>query len=174
MLFSNTSMFARSRTRCASAICTACPVKSSTCTTRRWLWPPSRVRCNSPFSRLNFTPCVVSQSMEWGALVMMYLIASSSPSSAPATKVSRTWLSKLSSSSITAEMPPWAWSDEPLMSPPLEISAILYFGSNDRAQLMPAKPLPMMTTSNTLDIFCFLCNFNLSDYDHSAIFKART
>ena len=46
---SNSVMLGVRRTVSISVRCTAAPVASVTCTMRRWLWPPSRVRCSSPF-----------------------------------------------------------------------------------------------------------------------------
>ena len=54
-----------------SACCTAQPVASSTWTMRRWLWPPSRVRCQrvAPSATLNGTPSSASRSIAAGALL---------------------------------------------------------------------------------------------------------
>jgi hypothetical protein len=57
----------RARTCSISVFCTAAPVASVTCTMRRALWPPSRVRCNWPSSCENGTPSSRSQLMLSGA-----------------------------------------------------------------------------------------------------------
>ena len=50
---------------CAAAASSACwtakPVASATWTMRRWLWPPSRVRCSAPPSSANGTPSSISR-----------------------------------------------------------------------------------------------------------------
>ena len=92
----------------SSACCTAQPVASATWTIRRWLWPPSRVKCSAPFSVANGTPSSASRAIAAGASLTTCSTTARLLSPAPAIIVSRTWASKLSPSSSTAAIPPWA------------------------------------------------------------------
>ena len=67
---------------------------------------------------------------------------------APATRVSATWDSMLSSSSNTAAIPPCACQVEPSVNLPLLSTLTLHTCANLRARGMrPAAPLPMTNTS---------------------------
>ncbi len=91
MWCSNTWMLGVAFTRCTSVACTAAPVASAACTMRRWLWPPSRVRCSSPSAVEKGTPNSRSQAMAAGAFSTVNSVASRSLRPAPATSVSSTW-----------------------------------------------------------------------------------
>ena len=75
------------------------------CSTRRALWPPSRV--GAPPSS-NTIPLRRSSSMAAGASAVRTLTASGSLSPAPAAIVSAAWASGSSPSDTAAAMPPWA------------------------------------------------------------------
>ena len=132
----------------SSACWTAEPVASATWTMRRWLWPPSRVRCSaaalgartarrarsaarSPRARRSTTCSTTSRSL----------------SPAPAIIVSWTCASKLSPSSSTAAIPPCAQPVAPSPSAPLAITATLRVSARLSAAVSPAAPEPTISTS---------------------------
>src|SRR5688500_18560946 len=139
----------------SSACWTARPVASATWTTRRWLWPPSRVRCQrAPFSTapspgVNGTPSSASRSIAAGAFSTTNSTALRSLRPAPATIVSSIWLSNVSPASSTAAMPPCAQAVEPALIPPLASTATPSSGASASAALSPAAPEPRITTSKS-------------------------
>ncbi|MDT4833307.1 hypothetical protein FQZ97_669070 [compost metagenome] len=146
---SNSVMLGVRRTRSISTCCTAAPVASVTCTMRRWLWPPSRVRCRSPPSSEKGTPSSRSQPMACGAPSTTKRVASGSHRPAPATSVSSTWASKLSPAASTAAMPPCAQALEPSFSARLVSTATRCVGARCSAAERPARPLPTIRTSKS-------------------------
>ena len=90
MWFSKNVMPGVLRARLLNVACTAAPVASVACTMRRWVWPPSRVRCSSPFSVEKGTPSSCNQAMAAGAFSTVNWVASRSHRPAPATRVSST------------------------------------------------------------------------------------
>src|SRR3954469_3213836 len=136
-------------TRWISVCCTAAPVASVTCTMRRALCPPSRVRCRWPSSSEKGTPSCCSQATLSGACSTTKRVAAGSDRPAPAMKVSLSCESKLSLRSITAAMPPCAQPLEPSLMARLVRMATRCVGARCRAADRPARPLPTMRTSKS-------------------------
>ena len=102
------------------------PVASATWTIRRWLWPPSRVRCSAPSPRSRTARRARSAGRSRaGAASTTCSTTSRSLRPAPAIIVSLTCASKLSPSSSTAAIPPCAQPVAPSPSSPLAITATL-------------------------------------------------
>ncbi|GBF29592.1 hypothetical protein MnTg03_01165 [bacterium MnTg03] len=144
---------------CASRVCcSALPVASAACTTRRLLCPPSRVRWNplsliSCRSLVKGIPRSVSHSMLFLPAATVNETTSSSHRPTPAIIVSLMCCSTLSSGSNTAAIPPWAKK--------LEYCSVLDFANiatevdvgRCRAVDSPAAPEPTITTSK---LYCLL------------------
>ena len=134
----------------SSACCTAQPVASSTWTIRRWLCPPSRVRCQSLPSRLNGTPSLANRSIATGAFSTTNSTVARLLSPAPATIVSSIWFAKLSPGSSTAAIPPCAQAVAPSEIDPFANTTTLREVANCNAAVKPAAPDPMIRTSASI------------------------
>ncbi len=131
----------------SSAWLIAHPVASATWTMRRWLWPPSRVRCSAPFSLAKGTPRSIRWRIARGADSTTCSTTRMSLRPAPAIIVSLTCASKLSPSSSTAAIPPWARALALSPSAPLAITATWCRSARLSAAVSPAAPEPTMRTS---------------------------
>ena len=90
---SKVSILGWARTRSSRLVCTAWPVASAACTTRRWMCPPSRARWRPPGacgSGVKATPLAVSQAIISRAWPATSRVTASSHRPAPATRVSCT------------------------------------------------------------------------------------
>ena len=120
----------------------ACAIRS------RW-WPPSRVSDSSPsalWSKL--VPRAISSRTASGPSVTRARTASRSQAPAPATRVSTSCSSGVSSGPSAAAMPPWAHWVDPALSTVLVTTSTLSTLSRSRsAAVRPATPEPMITTS---------------------------
>ena len=150
-------IFLCSRIFCASVFCTALPVASATCTIRRWLWPPSRVKCKLlSASRVNSTPWLISHSMASRACVTTLRVISASHKPAPAIKVSLICASILSwlftSLFNTAAMPPCAQLLALSDTSRLLTMQTFLWSAICNAMVSPARPLPIIRVSNC----CFI------------------
>src|SRR5258708_985402 len=117
---------------------------------RRWLWPPSRVRCQRSLIRspgLNGTPSEASRSMAAGAFSTTNSTVARRLRPAPAIIVSSMWLSKVSPGSITAAIPPCAQAVEPDDKPALARTTTRWLSARLSAAVSPAAPEPTTTTS---------------------------
>src|SRR5688572_20111733 len=147
-MFGTNLMLGCAAAACSSACCTAQPVASATWTTRRWLWPPSRVRCQrSDSPGVKGTPSSASRSIAAGAFSTTNSTARRSLRPAPAPIVSSIWLSNVSPGSSTAAIPPWAHAVDPALISPLARTATLRSEARLSAALSPAAPEPSTTTS---------------------------
>ena len=81
------------------------------------------------------------------------LTASILQSPSPAIKVSLRCSSILSFSSITAAIPPWAYQVELSTREFFEIKVTSKFLDSSIAAVIPAAPLPMMSTSVLINFF---------------------
>src|SRR5574343_89706 len=116
--------------------------------TRRALCPPSRVRWYPDSSLVKGTPCSISHSMARRPFSTTKRVAFSSFNQAPAIRVSRMCASIESWLSRTAAIPPCAHPEAESSRLRLLTSATRQCGASLRAADWPARPLPMIRTSN--------------------------
>ena len=148
-----TSMSGARSTAATRARWISAPVASPpACAMRSRWWPPSRVSDSSPRgSRSNWAPRPISSCTASGPSVTSARTASRSQPPAPATSVSRSCCSGVSSGPSAAAMPPWAQRVEPAESTSLVTTRTFSPGPSAslrrRAAVRPAMPEPMTTTS---------------------------
>ena len=118
---------------------------------RRWLCPPSRVRCKvRHFPWQTERPARPAAAIAAGASPdHMFDSLARLLSPAPAIIVSRTCASKLSPSSSTAAIPPWAQPVAPSLSLPLAITPTLQARG---ARLIAAVPNPAAPDPTTMHV----------------------
>src|SRR5574340_176236 len=153
---SKVSMLGWARTRSSRLVCTAWPVASAACTTRRLEWPPSRDRCRPPGtwgSGVKATPLAVSQAIISRAWLATSRVTASSQRPAPATRVSWTCASIESPLSTAAAIPPCAQSLAPSVIWRLVTMATRRWSASLSAVVSAARPLPRTRTS----CLCILC-----------------
>ena len=146
-------MFGCARALASSASWMALPVASAACAMRRTAWPPSRVRCrpSGPLgSAEKGTPCATSHSTAIALRSAMKRAVCSSTRPAPASCVSRTCESTLSSSPSTPTMPPCAQAVAPSSSCRFASTTTGRSFATSRATASPARPAPTMTTGSVL------------------------
>ena len=124
------------------------PVWSAWCTTRRLPWPPSRVRCKLPSSsKLKGTPSCCNHAIASLPASSIAATCAASQRPSPAIKVSWMCSATLSSAAITAAMPPWARLLAQVSKSCLANMMMRVCVGKDSATLKPAKPAPMIKTS---------------------------
>ena len=146
---SRSVMFGCLRTSSSSTSWMALPVASAAWAMRRTAWPPSRVRCrpSGPSgSGENGTPRSTSHSTASALFCAMKRAVCSSTRPAPASCVSRTCDSMLSSLPRTPTMPPWAQAVAPSFSSRLASTTTGCVRARCSATVRPASPAPTMTT----------------------------
>src|SRR3546814_8594123 len=117
---------------------------------RRWLGPPSRVRCQRSASAspgLKGTPRSASRSITAGAFSTTNSTALRLLSPAPAVMVSSRWLSNVAPGSSTAAIPPCAQAVEPAEMSALARTITLALVARLSAAVRPAAPDPITITS---------------------------
>lgn len=149
---SSRRMFGWRETSSSSVWWMALPVASAAWAMRRTAWPPSRVRCrpSGPSgSGENGTPRATSHSMTSALCWAMKRAVCSSTRPAPASCVSRTWDSMLSSVPSTPTMPPWAHAVAASSRPRLASTTTGRSCARWSATVSPANPAPTITTGRS-------------------------
>ena len=146
---SRSVMFGCCRARASSASRIALPVASAACAMRRTACPPSRVRCRPSGpegSAENGTPLSTSHSTACALCSATKRAVCSSTRPAPASRVSCTCDSMLSSSPRTPTMPPCAQAVAPSSRPRLASTMTGWCAARCSAAVSPARPAPTITT----------------------------
>jgi hypothetical protein len=137
----------------------------SACAARRHRWRRSHARCAARCGRLRASGAAgrLPRKTARPARAARMLSGANAPPQnawrrgrtrpAPATRVSCTWASKLSSSASTAAMPPCAQALEPSLMAAFGEHATRCVGARCSAADRPAKPLPTIRTSNCCKVW---------------------